>query len=141
MKSKITWVPITREEDLGDLIINSPIGPFRANSPQSPTNALNFEIMNTNFKITNEMVQRLNRTVGIESLVCISPYQTICSIGKLFDREKVKTNVELQLVGRILNCNLEIANIPESILEKVKSPAMLFPNGESVPLDEENEEV
>ena len=141
MKSKITWKKLEHSEEIPELVLNTVIGPYKSTDLGSPHSQFKFHIMNTNFKITEEIGARLNRTNGISSIIFLSPYNCIVSFAELFCENKVKMNVELQLVGKILNTNLEISSVPESLLDKVKPNSMLFPNGESIPIDEENREA
>lgn len=141
MKSKISWKKIEHLEEMPELVLNTAIGPFKSNDQGSPLASFKFHLMSTNFKITEDIGARLNRTSGVSSLIFLSPYSVCLSFGELFDESRVKQNIELQLVGRILNTNLDSSCVPEDILSKVKTPSMLFPNGESIALDEENSEV
>lgn len=141
MKSKISWKRIEHLEEMPELVLNTAIGPFKSNDQGSPLASFKFHLMSTNFKITEEIGARLNRTNGVSSLIFLSPYSVCLSFGELFDEVRVKQNIELQLVGKILNTNLESKDVPESLLNKIKVHSMLFPNGEIVPIDEDNSEI
>lgn len=137
MKNKIRWTPLIRSHELpSEMIISSPIGPFAMGDDSSPIAQLSFEVMNTNFRIMKSMIHVLNNTAGIESILCLSPYTTILSIGKLFCKDRVRQLTELRLIGRIVN-SPKIEDVPESIRSRMTSKFgnLAFPNGEVLTLD------
>lgn len=139
MKNKIAWKKIERLEEIHDLVIQTPMGPFNSNDPGSPLNQFEFELMLTNFRITEDILDRLNKTRGVEALCCLSSYSTLICVGKLFNKDKVKEYIELDLTGSILNNNLSKDDIPSELIKQ--SPSILFPNGEFLPINDDNEEI
>jgi hypothetical protein len=147
MKNKISWTPLKRSVELPtDGLMNTALGPFSLNDENSPINQLSFEVMNTNFRMMKSMIHQLNQTQGIQALTVLSPYIIILSVGKLFDKEKVKQLVELSLVGKIIN-TLKYEDVPHSVSNKMTSKFgnLAFPNGEVFHLDadsyDENKDV
>jgi hypothetical protein len=51
----------------------------------------------TNFNITEEVLERLNKTAGVEVLKICSRYRFFVGIGKMFDFSEVRTDIEKSL--------------------------------------------
>ena len=88
------------EEDNGGglkTLVQTPFGVFKLNTSLSPFTRFNFWLANTNFSISKKTKAILDCTDGVEALIVISKYQFIIGIGKLFDSEIVKKNIEKKL--------------------------------------------
>lgn len=55
----------------------------------------NFWICNTNFNITNGIVDSVQYVEGVETLELVSRYKMRVGIGELFDEDDVKDNIEM----------------------------------------------
>lgn len=142
MKNKISWTPLNNSEGIPDeMLLTTPLGIFKANDHSSPFHQFHFEIMNTNFRIMRSMIPLLNGCDGIESVTLLSGYRAAISFGKLFDCDKIKQMVELRLVGRILNTEVSVDVLPNSLKSKIRdSGTLVFPNGHIEYLGKEDEE-
>lgn len=143
MKTKISWRPLDRLEDLPeDALMHTPLGLFRASDKNSPMNQMNFVIMDTNFRVMKSMINNMNNIVGISAIVPLNSYCIVLSLAKLFKPENIKSLIELNLVGRIVN-NLNENDLPENLKVQCKGRfgSLVFPNGEVVEVDEEDKEI
>lgn len=142
MKNKISWKPFQSSKDLDDnMVLQTKLGVFKVNDHDSPFNNFDFEVMNTNFRVMESMIPLLNSTEGLEVLVCLSSYRIVCGFAHLFSKDRVKQLIELRLVGRILNTEVSIENIPENLRTKLKDTGTLvFPNGHIEYLEKDHED-
>lgn len=139
-KNKIAWKVMTRDE-LPDAIISTSLGPFKGDNEDSPLNQLNLYIMDTNFRVTKNMINILDSTEGVAGILPLHSYCIVLSLAKLFKSENIKKLIELRLTGRIINV-LGVDDVPEKLIEKANSKYgnLIFPNGFVYKLDESNEE-
>lgn len=86
---KLNYAKLTEEQK--DSIINTPLGIFNINEV---TNQFNLWIGHTNFKLTTGFLKNVRNIVGVESFNDISPIRFVVSIGKLFNEENVKREIE-----------------------------------------------
>lgn len=59
--------------------------------------------LTTNFKITTYLLEELEKVDGVEILVVNSPYNMCIGIGKLFDEDEVRLNIQKTLRETIKN--------------------------------------
>jgi hypothetical protein len=73
--------------------------------PESLSNEIqltaNFDcwIGHTNFNITEDIKNKINKTEGIEILKIYSRYRFFVGIGRMFEFKDVRKNIEEQLIG------------------------------------------
>ncbi len=73
--------------------------------PESLSNEIqltaNFDcwIGHTNFNITEEVKDKINKTEGVEILKIYSRYRFFVGVGRMFDFKDVRKNIEEQLIG------------------------------------------
>lgn len=71
-------------------------------SPMPDFTTFNFWIGHTNFIITNTIGELINRTRGVETLDIFTPYRFRIAVGKAFNENHVRKNVQLTLIQHIV---------------------------------------
>lgn len=79
------------------MLLVGPMGLIPVNERNIPGKTYNFWLMHTNFDITDKEVETLEKLAGIETLDVFTRYRCRLGIGKVFDEEEVKTEIEKQL--------------------------------------------
>lgn len=83
-------------------ILNTPTGILPLTEHTIPSKIYNFWTMHTTFRITQSVVEALEKTDGIETLDVFTPYRCRISIGKAFDTKLVKELVQQNLGVTVL---------------------------------------
>lgn len=68
----------------------------------------------TNFKLTAKEYTIIADTMGVESLIFISPYRFVVGFGELFQSAKVKVDVTRQLCKMLSKAVLDIKTVAEA---------------------------
>lgn len=68
----------------------------------------------TNFKLTAREYTIISDTLGVESLVFISPYRFVVGFGELFQSAKVKVDISRQLCKVLSKTVLDIKTVAEA---------------------------
>lgn len=120
--------------------IMSLVGPISLESTHNVTDYYDLWIIDTNFKLTEQLCQQISDFDGVEVFNPVSPYKGVLGIGKLFNPTEVKVGLEYTLTGKhthyiALNSipNEDIRRESLSIYNKCKKHSYwlmyIFPNG------------
>lgn len=74
---------------------------------------------NTNFRLTAREHSIMADTLGVESIVVVSPYRFVVGIGKCFNSQKVRLEVERKLTRVVSKKITEIKNAIFALNEKL----------------------
>jgi len=160
IKNNITWEPYqfnfqedeeveqyddTYDEDKVGLdlpsVMTTPFGVFRVDDQMNPFKRFQFWMGHTNFDITPQIKDTLNRTPGVEVLHILTRYRFILGAGQAFDFGQVRVEIERELCGKHkIEAFIEQIN-DDSVQKKVRKLKdsldssdywllYLFPNGE-----------
>ena len=78
-------------------ILYTPLGAFPEDSPMKPSDRWDCWVGHTNFSITNNIAEDIENTEGVEALRILGRYSFFMGIGKLFEVQDVRTNIEKAL--------------------------------------------
>lgn len=81
----------------GVLTLVGPMGIVPLNERNIPGKTYNFWIIHTNFDIGDKEKSILEKLPGVETLDIFTRYRVRIGIGKVFDEDDVKTEIEKQL--------------------------------------------
>lgn len=82
--------------------VMTPMGVVPITEHNNPYKVFNFWICHTDFLITQEMAEILDRTLGVETLDIFTPYRFRIAIGKCFKAREVKDRVKNQLGASLI---------------------------------------
>lgn len=100
--AKDTFRPLN--EFQGNFLVG-PAGIIPFHEGNRPSVLFNFWRADTNFRITNKMVDLLAWVDGVESFTPMTPYRFRISIGKLFDEETVLKSIDEKLLQHLKKRN------------------------------------
>lgn len=83
--------------------ISTPVGAFDPNDNMLPTKMFDCWIGHTNFAITDKELSVLDNVEGIEVLEVMTKYRFFIGIGKLFNFQSVRLNIQHALCGNESN--------------------------------------
>jgi len=99
-------------------IISTPFGMFEVDEAFNPLNHFEFWIGHTDFDLTQNFVNVVEKIPGVEGLKVFSRYRFLLAIGKLFEFTKVRPVIELS-VGS-LQISKEILDLREQFSKEEK---------------------
>lgn len=88
---------LRKHSNNGVMTLVGPMGIVPLNERNMPGKTYNFWVMHSNFDITNTEKDILEKLSGIETLDIFTRYRVRIGIGKVFDEDEVKTEIEKQL--------------------------------------------
>ena len=80
--------------DVKPNFVTTPFGQYPVNSKLKPSDRWDCWIGHTNFTITDEIALTIERIDGVSALRIIDRYSFCIGIGKLFDIQRVRSNIE-----------------------------------------------
>jgi hypothetical protein len=97
-------------------------------------NVFNFWWLHTNFDITPEIEEKICNSYGVESLEVESRYRVKIAIGKAFEEEEVKNNIEKNLLipNKIVNLELGLKKLALQMPKKYKNWSIVVKNKNDV---------
>lgn len=91
---------ITVDEKLPEIVTPTAFGPLYLGSNFHPMNMFNFWIGHTNFDITKKELEIISRIIGVEVAAVHTRYRFIIAVGKAFNEEQVKGEIEKSLCNK-----------------------------------------
>lgn len=79
-------------------LVNTPYGLFNIKDALNPMKQFVFWMGHANFDVTEEIINNIALTPGVEKLRPISRYRFIIAVGKAFDFTDVRKDIEQQLL-------------------------------------------
>ena len=79
-------------------LVNTPYGLFNIKDVLNPMKQFIFWMGHTNFNLTEEVINTIAMTSGVEKLRPMTRYRFIIAIGKAFDFKDVRKDIEKQLL-------------------------------------------
>lgn len=78
-------------------VIHTPIGVYPEDSMLKPSDRWDCWICHTNFDITSEIANKIEKSEGIEVLKVLGRYSFFIGIAKMFDVKNVRKNIEKEI--------------------------------------------
>ncbi len=146
------------EPDMADIIrkipelVSTPMGVFRLHDKMNPAKQFDCWIGHTNFDITPEIGESIERVPGVEALVFLTRYRFFLGVGKLFKFRDVRVSIEQmfqndaeeEVVTHQMDTKteLDVQKIKKEISTNKYWSIFVFPNGhiDFVSTDGENEQ-
>lgn len=97
-----------------------PLGLIPLHEGNRPGVLFNFWRADTNFRITNRMVEIINWVDGVESFNEMTPYRFRISVAKLFEEDSVKQQIDKQLLE-----HLKKRDMPKNVVDAQKWESIL----------------
>jgi len=83
-------------------IIATPMGIVPLTEYTNPSKVFNFWVCHTNFRITDAIRKKIDRTDGVETLDIYTGYRMRIGIGKAFNSAEVRYKIQQQLYKHVL---------------------------------------
>ena len=121
-------------------LVSTPMGVFRLHDKMNPSKQFDCWVGHTNFDITPEIGEEIERVPGVEVLVFLTRYRFFLGVGKLFQFRDVRVEIE-QMFQSDSEERSEMSQIDrktEIDIEKIKQEIskdkcwsiFVFPNGQ-----------
>jgi len=78
-------------------VLMTPAGMLPVNDNIRPSNTFNFWIGHTNFRLTQNVIDIIEKVDGVEILDICTPYRLRLGIGRMFEGNKVKYDILTQV--------------------------------------------
>jgi tRNA U54 and U55 pseudouridine synthase Pus10 len=78
-------------------VIHTPIGVYPEESMLKPSDRWDCWICHTNFDITSDIADKIEKSEGIEALKVLGRYSFFIGIAKMFDVKDVRRNIEQEI--------------------------------------------
>lgn len=99
-------------------IVSTPFGMFEVEEAFNPLNHFEFWIGHTDFDLTQNFINVVEKIPGVEGLKVFSRYRFLLAVGKLFDFKKVRPVIELSIGS--LQISKEILDLREEFSKQEK---------------------
>jgi len=118
----ITWTEAKRGTSKKEDLIMTPAGPFKTDSF---TAGIKFWVGDTNFVIEQDFFEAMDDTLGVESLVQLTPYKFMLTVAKLFSEKQILQDIE----NLIKEDSDELLELRHSLEKYEDWVIFVFPNG------------
>lgn len=85
---------LDQQYTIAPIMVNTPLGQYSVFDPMLPSKMFDCWVGHTNFDLSEKEGDILELIDGVESLAPISRYRFFIGVGKLFDFQSVRKNIE-----------------------------------------------
>jgi len=111
-------------------------GAWRTDDAMHPMKQFKLWMAHTNFSITGKVAKQIESINGVELLRILTKYRFIIGIGKAFETDNIKSQIEDTLCDKIetdkisnLNIKYRVEKLTKFLSEYKKWAILVFPNG------------
>jgi hypothetical protein len=137
--NKLTVYDEDEQEHDIPMLMQTPLGLYAVNDSMNPYKNYEVRIGDTNFELTNQICNAIERQDGVEVFKKLGRYKFVIGLGKLFDFADVRRAIERDICD-VSDVEFQLSQIQDAVivqnvskiltsLQNKKYFVYLFPNG------------